>query len=88
MHLESPAQRKGHVHTLGMLEAVFQEVGKRFPEIGMGAVLDDEPCALFGSEPAQISKALLRHENLGVVFHLIYMAHVGHDAGNCSALGH
>ena len=88
MHLEGLAQRKGHVYALGMLEAVFQEVGEGLLEIRVGAILDDEPGTLFRSEPPQVCEALLRHKNLGVVFCLVYMTHVRHDARNGTTLGH
>ena len=86
MHLEGAFERERQVPALCMLQAVFQEIGQRFAEIGVRAVLDDEPRAVFRGEPAEVGKALLRHENLRVVFRVVHVAHVGHDAADGAAL--
>ena len=69
-----------------MLQAVFQKIGQRFAKVGVGTVLDDEPRAVFRGEPAEVGKALLRHENLRIVLRVVHMAHVGHDAADGAAL--
>ena len=86
MHLEGTVNRERQVPALRMLQAVLQEVGQRFTKIGMGAVLDDEPRTVFRGEPAEVGKALLRHEDLRVVFRVVHVAHVGHDAADGAAL--
>ena len=80
MHLEGTVERERQVFALRMLQAVLQEVHQGLAEVGVGAILDDEPRTVFGGEPAEVSKALLRHENLRIVFRMVHMAHVGHDA--------
>ena len=86
MHLEGAIERKRQVSALCMLQAVFQEIGQRFAEVGVGAVLDNEPRAVFRGEPAEVGKSLLRHEDLRVVFRVVHVAHVGHDTGDGAAL--
>ena len=86
MHFESPFQGQGHVQALRMFEAIFQEIGERFAEIRVCAILDNQAGAFFGSKPTQVGKALLRHENLRIVLRVVHMAHVGHDAADGAAL--
>ena len=86
MHLEGAFERERQVPALCMLQAVFQEIGQRFAEIGVGAVLDNEPRAVFRGEPAEVGKALLRHENLRIVLRVVHVTHVGHDATDSAAL--
>ena len=86
MHLEGAFERERQVPALCMLQAVFQEIGQRFAEVGVGAVLDNEPRAVFRGEPAEVGKALLRHENLRVVFRVVHVTHVGHDAADGATL--
>lgn len=86
MHLEGAVERERQVFALRMPEAVFQKVHQGLAEVRVRAVLDNEPCTVFGSKPAEIGKALLRHEDLRVVFRMVHVAHVGHYARDGATL--
>ena len=70
-----------------MFEAIFQEIGERFAEIRVRAILDNQAGAFFGSKPTQVGKSLFRHENHGIVIRLVHMAHVRHNRTDGAVLG-
>ena len=71
---------------MGMSYCPFLIVLKCRFEIRVGTVFNDYPGTLCWREASQISKTLLCHKYLNIVFGMIDVRYHGHNAGNMTVL--
>ena len=69
----------------GLLGAIEVVVEERLVAV-VGAVVDDDACALFGREAAQIGETAVGHQDLGVMLGVVDVADHGNDGGDGTVL--